>query len=234
MITFANPLALFNNWRVRGLVGWFADLLKKRQLKDSLAFARFADKWLQPNFFNLPNLVSIIRALLTIPIVALLVIENRWCNLAAAFIFAISCLSDLIDGPLAKAAGCETKWGATLDPLADKILVLGLIITQNWLLPIILQQLIIGLIAGETAFSLMRLWRLIKQIKPYGSNLTGKTKLYGQIAVAVIMVLKLPLALYANIILLISLLLLYWNIASGLWLIAKFHFSKAVPAAPPN
>ena len=42
--------------------------------------------------------------------------------------FVIGALTDLFDGMLARKLHAETEWGATLDPIADKILVCGTIL----------------------------------------------------------------------------------------------------------
>src|SRR5207249_4485048 len=46
-------------------------------------------------------------------------------DLAALALFAIAATTDAVDGPLARARGEVTARGAAIDPLADKILVIG-------------------------------------------------------------------------------------------------------------
>jgi CDP-diacylglycerol--glycerol-3-phosphate 3-phosphatidyltransferase len=46
----------------------------------------------------------------------------------AFYIFVIGALTDFVDGYLARRLHAETAWGATLDPIADKILVCGTIL----------------------------------------------------------------------------------------------------------
>lgn len=48
----------------------------------------------------------------------------RW----AFFAFVIGAITDFLDGFLARKLHAETAWGATLDPIADKILVCGTIL----------------------------------------------------------------------------------------------------------
>ena len=59
----------------------------------------------------------------------------RW----AVYAFIFGALTDLFDGLLARHLHAETRWGAILDPIADKILVCGTILglinlqPQSWL-----------------------------------------------------------------------------------------------------
>jgi CDP-diacylglycerol--glycerol-3-phosphate 3-phosphatidyltransferase len=46
-----------------------------------------------------------------------------WGHLAAAIIFAIACITDWLDGYLARYLMQTTKLGAFLDPVADKLMV---------------------------------------------------------------------------------------------------------------
>jgi CDP-diacylglycerol--glycerol-3-phosphate 3-phosphatidyltransferase len=71
---------------------------------------------------TLPNALTVSRALFVIPVIALVAIGNA----SAAFaVFAAAAATDAIDGPLARRRGETTAFGAALDPLADKVLVVG-------------------------------------------------------------------------------------------------------------
>jgi CDP-diacylglycerol--glycerol-3-phosphate 3-phosphatidyltransferase len=70
---------------------------------------------------TLPNALSAARALLVIPVIALVAVHNPSL---ALFVFAAAAVTDALDGPLARRRG-TTAFGAALDPLADKILVVG-------------------------------------------------------------------------------------------------------------
>ena len=51
-------------------------------------------------------------------------VMQRW----GVYVFIIAALTDLFDGMLARHLHAESKWGAILDPIADKILVCGTIL----------------------------------------------------------------------------------------------------------
>ncbi len=70
---------------------------------------------------TLPNVLSAARALLVIPAIGLIAIGDARL---ALFVFVMAAATDAVDGPLARRRGV-TAFGAALDPLADKILVVG-------------------------------------------------------------------------------------------------------------
>jgi len=74
---------------------------------------------------SLPNIISALRIFLTIPIIYLLWSESY--SLAFLLIF-IAAVSDGLDGFLARHYGWQSELGAMLDPIADKILLVSLVI----------------------------------------------------------------------------------------------------------
>ena len=68
------------------------------------------------------NLITIARLVLTLPLLAM--ISDRGATWAAFALWVALCITDGIDGHLARRHG-TTRSGAFLDPLADKVLVLG-------------------------------------------------------------------------------------------------------------
>src|ERR1700722_5950165 len=46
----------------------------------------------------------------------------------AGIVFLVGAVTDFFDGFLARKLHAETAWGATLDPIADKILICGVIL----------------------------------------------------------------------------------------------------------
>ncbi len=71
---------------------------------------------------RIANILTIVRALLAVPIL----IALNYGYLSVAFIILlVGALTDLIDGRLARKAGGGTSWGAKVDPLTDKILLLA-------------------------------------------------------------------------------------------------------------
>jgi len=80
-------------------------------------------------FWNLPNVLTLAR-IAAVPAMVILLWEgpNRW-ELAAAFIvFVTAMVTDIIDGWLARRWAIESKVGAFLDPMADKLMVATVLI----------------------------------------------------------------------------------------------------------
>lgn len=75
--------------------------------------------------WNLPNILTVARIAIT-PVVAFLpFIAGYWPKLACFIIFVAAAVTDVIDGRIARGRGLITDIGKTLDPLADKLLLLA-------------------------------------------------------------------------------------------------------------
>ena len=73
---------------------------------------------------NLPNKLSIARVLCIPIIVTLLHFPSDTCRIIAAVLFIIGCLTDFLDGRIARKHNLITDFGKFIDPVADKLLVL--------------------------------------------------------------------------------------------------------------
>ncbi len=77
------------------------------------------------NWKTVPNLISFIRILL-IPVFAVLFYNGQ--TVTAAVILALSGLSDLVDGKIARKYNQVSNLGKILDPVADKLTVFAIAI----------------------------------------------------------------------------------------------------------
>ena len=75
-------------------------------------------------FWTLANCFTLFR-IAAIPLVAvfLLFYPGKWPSLAAALIFFLGGISDVLDGYLARRRNTVSNMGKLLDPLADKLLI---------------------------------------------------------------------------------------------------------------
>ena len=72
---------------------------------------------------KIPNVLTLLRVFLIPVYVIFFLLPYEWSNLAAALVFVIACFTDLLDGYLARKLQVCSKFGAFLDPVADKIMV---------------------------------------------------------------------------------------------------------------
>ncbi len=78
---------------------------------------------------NLPNKLTVLRMIMVpiflVILVAPLPIPETAMRIAAAVIFALTSLTDMLDGKIARKYNLVTDFGKLMDPLADKFLVIG-------------------------------------------------------------------------------------------------------------
>jgi len=74
---------------------------------------------------NLPNLISAARIVAAPFIAALPFVDSVGVRFFAFALYLVTAISDHIDGKIARARGLITDLGKVLDPLADKLLLLG-------------------------------------------------------------------------------------------------------------
>lgn len=81
----------------------------------------FLKNW-KKEIFTIPNLLSLFRlGLLPVYVSIYLKAESPKQYLAAGTIMALSCVTDILDGQIARRCHMVTTLGKILDPLADKI-----------------------------------------------------------------------------------------------------------------
>ena len=74
--------------------------------------------------FNLPNILTILRLFAAPGVAVMFLYFNRpWADWFALVLFVGAAVTDFIDGYLARAWKQESKFGAMLDPIADKAMV---------------------------------------------------------------------------------------------------------------
>ena len=123
---------------------------------------------------KIPNLLSLCRlVLIPVYIIIYLNADSNEDYLLAAMILAVSCLTDLIDGKIARHFNLISNLGKLLDPLADKATQFTLILCLSIRYPSII--ILIGIFVIKESFQLiagsilLRKGRMLK-----GAQLTGK------------------------------------------------------------
>jgi CDP-diacylglycerol--glycerol-3-phosphate 3-phosphatidyltransferase len=74
---------------------------------------------------NVPNVLTLLRILLIPVLLVVLLGEFEEGDLVAAVIFAVASLTDAFDGWYARRRGSVTTFGKLMDPIADKLMVIG-------------------------------------------------------------------------------------------------------------
>lgn len=73
---------------------------------------------------NIPNILTISRiVIIPFVLIAMCFDHSQFGHRLAAILFLYACLTDFLDGYLARAWSIQTKLGQFLDPVADKLLV---------------------------------------------------------------------------------------------------------------
>ena len=100
---------------------------------------------------NVPNTLSLIRALLVPVFVATLLFMREipvWCCVVPTIVYALTGLTDMLDGKIARKYNLVTDFGKFIDPLADKFMVIGSAIAI----------LVWMMLNGETTLALYFVW----------------------------------------------------------------------------
>lgn len=169
---------------------------------------------------NVPNILCLIRIALAPFVVLLLTVENGGaaCKIAALVVFSIAMLTDLFDGKIARKYGFVSDMGKFLDPIADKLLVLGTMIAFVQInvfpaFPVVL------ILARELAVTGLRLIAAPKG-EVIAANMAGKAKTASQ-SVCLIAVFLLLLFVPGDVLHLTALILI--------WICAAIAVFSAIP-----
>lgn len=145
---------------------------------------------------TLPTGVTLFRIALIPIFVVVFYLPYNWSNLAAAAIFGLASLTDWIDGYLARVLKQESSFGAFLDPVADKLMVVVAIILLVEAHPSIYISIpSVIIVAREISISALREW-----MAELGSRSTirvswvGKTKTVIQLISLLLMIYAEPIA----------------------------------------
>lgn len=124
--------------------------------------------------FTIPNILSLFRLLL-IPVYIHIYMNAQSTtdyHLAAA-ILAVSCLTDAVDGQIARRFNMITAVGKVLDPLADKVTQFTLIVCLAMRHPVLWS--IIGLFVAKELFQLIAGYIIVRHGRILkGAQISGK------------------------------------------------------------
>jgi CDP-diacylglycerol--glycerol-3-phosphate 3-phosphatidyltransferase len=111
--------------------------------------------------WTLPNLLSLFRIAIIPLLVYLLTFSDPRTALLAASIFVLGSVSDFFDGYLARRRGSVSDLGRILDPLADKLMIISILIMLAAMErvggePEVPAWLVVLVVSRETAVTILR------------------------------------------------------------------------------
>ena len=136
--------------------------------------------------WNIANVVTVSRIVVTPIFLFFLFRDELWCKWTAGILFGLGAYSDYLDGYLARKYGLYSNFGALLDPLADKVLLLSafLAFVQMQLAP---AWMVLTIVAREFLITGLRQIALSRNVVIAASR-AGKHKTVSQIvAISVIL-----------------------------------------------
>ena len=160
---------------------------------------------------NIPNILTLLRIALIPFIATLLFITFAWAAWAALVLYTLACVSDWLDGFLARRMNVTSAFGRFLDPIADKLLIAILLllfagldrINGLWLIPACVIMFREVIIAGLREFlgpqnitihvSKLAKWKTTSQmialgflvVGDYGDIILPETLLIGNILLTI-------------------------------------------------
>ena len=149
----------------------------------------FIKDW-KKDFFTIPNMLSLFRLLL-IP-VYIVIYLNADADIdyyIAGGILAVSCLTDMIDGQIARHFNMISTIGKILDPLADKVTQFSLIVCLTVKYPVLIPLVVLFFI--KEVFQLVAGLLTLRK----GQMLTGAL-ITGKISTAVLFVSLIILVMF--------------------------------------
>jgi len=138
---------------------------------------------------NLPNRLTLIRIALSFLLVFLLLLPGLAFKGAALCVFAAAALTDWWDGRIARRRGLTSDFGALMDPIADKVLVLSAF-GAFVLLHVVPLWMVLLIAARELLITGLRIIALVKG-KVLPAEAAGKWKAAFQMTVIAVTLLFL-------------------------------------------
>ena len=152
---------------------------------------------------NLPNALTMLRILAVPVVVVALLGETPNGDVIAAIVFAGAALTDGLDGYFARSRGSITTFGKLMDPLADKLLIIGALVSlvslgrlAAWVAMVI--------IVREVAVTILRTIAAERGLVIAASWL-GKAKTVLQIAAVIALIAADPAPVWVDVLVYIAL-----------------------------
>ena len=161
---------------------------------------------------NVPNVLTVIRILLVPVLVVALLAKTDNGDLLAAIVFALASVTDAVDGYLARSRNSVTTFGKLMDPIADKLLIVGALVAlvslnrlDAWVAMVI--------IAREFAVTVLRAAAGAQQGLVIPASPFGKLKTVAQVLMVMVLIAVGGRPLWVNILVYLTVVI---TVLSGL------------------
>ena len=189
---------------------------------------------------NVPNVLTLLRIVLIPIFVLFFYLPFSWAYFASTAIFAAAAITDWLDGYLARKLGQTSKFGAFLDPVADKLMVacaLIMLVDDN---PTQFSGLLMAMPAGiiigrEIVISALREWMAeLGERAQVAVSVIGKIKTTAQMVALLLLLYRhpigeLPTAEVGFVLLYVAAVLTLWSMViyiRAAWPIMNNHDAK--------
>jgi CDP-diacylglycerol--glycerol-3-phosphate 3-phosphatidyltransferase len=129
-------------------------------------------------FFSPPNQLTFLRILLTPVFLVFFLSYNSILRQWSLAIFTLAAITDWYDGWLARRWGYVTRWGAFLDPLADKVLTSAALLAYSYL-GLVSSGMVWIIVIRDAIITILRSYAEYKG-KPVDTSKLAKTKTFAQ------------------------------------------------------
>ena len=148
---------------------------------------------------NIPNKLTVLRVILIPVFIVLLMLagDRLGLRIAALAVFCIACITDALDGMIARKHNLVTNFGKFMDPLADKLLVCSALIcfVELGQLP---AWVVIIIVAREFIISGFRLIASDRGVV-IAASYWGKFKTVSQMITIILLILNLDFLHYVTL-----------------------------------
>ena len=158
---------------------------------------------------NVQNSLSIVRCLLVPVFVATLLFMRNieiWGFIVPAVVYALTALTDMLDGKIARKYNLVTDFGKFIDPLADKFMVLSsmiailvwMILLGNLTLALVFVWVVLIILLRELGVTSLRLVVAGKSGIVVAASMLGKMKTVSQMVGTVVLIIEPMLPFFSD------------------------------------
>jgi nicotinamide-nucleotide amidase len=184
---------------------------------------------------NIPNALTLSRLVAIPPLMVLLMVRFPGHDQLAAALFIVFSLTDTLDGQIARRRGTVSDFGKFLDPLADKLFVLSVLIVlvqeglvAAWVVVVIFsRELIITILRSVAA----------AQGRVIPAAPLGKTKTVMQMGAVALLILQRPYPIVvplADLVVAVAIVFTIWSGLDYLWRFRYLISSRSPNRAGPS